>query len=528
MSAKIASPGRLQQVAKKSRRTQEKLTQTILQEGSETAAAQAAAACITEASLTEAEINSWHQDMRRRLDKIIADPEKNLGFIEVQVAESSNELLRLLTQRAAQAKANATVFHCPDCHGLLGREHTIGRTVRSRYGEFKVYRHHGYCGACEAWHFPADLALGLQPHCSASPYLQEVTALLGSKMPSEQAAQVAERFGLDLSGSFIHRQALRQGIKAQGVRQARLEELSTWEGLQGLAKTEPATGPFTLVIEIDAWNIRERDHWGQTQAVREQAAKDKTEIPSSWHWVYVGTVFRLDHRAQTAGGRAVISQRGYVCTRLGIEALMRQLYRQAIDCGLGQAKDVLVVADGAVWIWNAACDRFPQARSRLDLYHADQHLWEVAHDLYGRGTPEARAWVEPLLKNVRRDEHQTLIRRLEEIQSEAQKKLQVKVQKHIDYFEDNAKRMNYGEIIAARKAIQKGTATRAQEVKASEPLGSGAIESTCRQYQCRFKRTGQFWSLKGDEALMCLETFWRNGQWHLLFPHAKPPPNTHN
>jgi hypothetical protein len=44
-------------------------------------------------------------------------------------------------------------------------------------------------------------------------------------------------------------------------------------------------------------------------------------------------------------------------------------------------------------------------------------------------------------------------------------------------------------------------------------------ESTCRPYQCRFKRPGQFWSEQGDEALMCLETFWRNDRWHLLFPH---------
>ena len=79
---------------------------------------------------------------------------------------------------------------------------------------------------------------------------------------------------------------------------------------------------------------------------------------------------------------------------------------------------------------------------------------------------------------------------------------------------------DYREIIAACKAVKDGTAT--PQAKAAEPLGSGAIESTCRRYQCRFKRTGQFWSMEGDETLMCLETFWRNGQWHDLFPHATP------
>ena len=64
-------------------------------------------------------------------------------------------------------------------------------------------------------------------------------------------------------------------------------------------------------------------------------------------------------------------------------------------------------------------------------------------------------------------------------------------------------------------------AGRGEGVKAQEPLGSGAIESTCRQYQGRFKRTGQFRSTAGDEALLCLETCWRHGRWHDLYPHAK-------
>ena len=80
----------------------------------------------------------------------------------------------------------------------------------------------------------------------------------------------------------------------------------------------------------------------------------------------------------------------------------------------------------------------------------------------------------------------------------------------------------------ARKAVAAGTATKAKQLKANEPLGSGAIESTCRQYQVRFKRTGQFWSCAGDEALLCLETYWRNERWHELFPHAKAPAVANN
>jgi hypothetical protein len=49
------------------------------------------------------------------------------------------------------------------------------------------------------------------------------------------------------------------------------------------------------------------DQWGETEALRQQG-----QNPERWRWVYMGTVFRLDQRGQTAGQRAVITERGYV------------------------------------------------------------------------------------------------------------------------------------------------------------------------------------------------------------------------
>jgi hypothetical protein len=353
----------------------------------------------------------------------------------------------------------------------------------------------------------------------ASPYVQEISALLVSKMPAEQAVLVAERLGLDLSRCGLHQEAHRQGLKAQEWRSQFVGQLDTWEQIQQVARSAaqgPPVQPFTLVIEIDAWDIRERDDWGKTKELREQGKK-----PERWHWVYMATVFRLDHRGQTAGNRAVITQRGYAATRLGVEALSAQLYREALARGLGQAQLVLVIADGALWIWNLAKDRFPNARQQLDLFHGEQHLWAVAHDLYGKGTPEAQAWVAPLLQQIRDDQTVAVIATLAELKPRLLEAQQKKIQTQIDYFEHNAHRMKYKEVLEARQACEEGKATEEQEQLANRPVGSGAIESACRQYQCRFKRTGQFWTTAGDEALMCLETLWRNGRWHELYPHAR-------
>ena len=173
--------------------------------------------------------------------------------------------------------------------------------------------------------------------------------------------------------------------------------------------------------------------------------------------------------------------------------------------GLLQAELVLVVADGAAWIWNLVGERFKGAREVLDFYHAAEHLWTVANTVFGSGTAAAKQWVQPLISQLKEgkgaDVIQTLEQALQKIVDRPEDRKTVEVERN--YFLTHQSRLDY-------KAI----------AEAGYPIGSGAMESTCRQYQCRLKRTGQFWTTAGDEALITLETMWRNQRWRLLFPHA--------
>jgi hypothetical protein len=190
-------------------------------------------------------------------------------------------------------------------------------------------------------------------------------------------------------------------------------------------------------------------------------------------------------------------------TRGGVDALKEQLWAEAMHHGLGRAAKVLIVADGAEWIWHLASDRFAGVQQRVDFYHVSQHLWSVAYTLHPDDAA-ARAWVEPLLDKLQTDASCQVITELEHLRERVEGAAREKVEQEANYLQTHRDRLDYG------TAQKKG-----------EPLGSGAMESTCRQYQVRFKRTGQFWSQIGDEALMSLETFRRNGRWHLLFPHAR-------
>jgi hypothetical protein len=256
------------------------------------------------------------------------------------------------------------------------------------------------------------------------------------------------------------------------------------------------------VIEIDAWNIRERDNWGRTERMRKAG-----EDTGRWHWVYTGTVFRLDQRGTTENGRPVIAERGYIATRAGLDPFRDQLYVEAVQRGLLEAQTVLILADGAIWIWNLADDRFKGARQRVDLHHVQEHLWALARELFDPGSEKAKAWVAPYLSWLerRKDGALDVLHGLEGLRAAPDPLDAARreaLEREIHYFDTHKGRMDYktGKV-------------------SGQPVGSGAVESTCNQYQRRFKLPGQFWSLEGDEAFLALASLHRNGRWHRIFSH---------
>lgn len=459
-------------------------------------------------STQKVEIMMGEEDVANWLyDKVVAalPGTHTMGDMEKAIDRQSRDVRRKVLERLTQDAASREAFDCPRCRRSLNVvDHRRRRTVDSTFGEVRFTRSYGCCTSCQEHFAPADDALGLHGRAPASPRVQEICALTVLRAPAGQAEDDIRRLtGIKMGASTLHREARRQGERALEMREADEQLTQTLKGVGELAaRAPPLPKHTTLVIEIDAWNIRERDNWGKTKALL-KAGEDS----GRWHWVYTGTVFRLDQRGTTESGRPMIADRGFIATRKGIPSFQRQLYAEALQRGYCAAETVLVLADGAIWIWNLAEDRFKGAKQRVDLHHVQEHLWGLAGELHGKGTPEAQAWVRPYLRwlEKRKDGALDVIDSLDQLRKnlgEFSKKQRAAIAGEVEYFKGHKDRMDY----KTGKAL-------------GQPVGSGAIESTCSQYQRRFKLTGQFWTLAGDEAFLALATLHRNSRWNRLFPH---------
>ena len=176
-----------------------------------------------------------------------------------------------------------------------------------------------------------------------------------------------------------------------------------------------------------------------------------------------------------------------------------RIYTEAWCRGWEWAKLKVVLGDGAVWIWNLANQHFPGAIQIVDLYHARQHLWEMAALLHPNDLAEKNSWMVPMKALLDGGEIELLVARLREIaaeQSASHPGLTDEILKQAAYFETNASRMNYPRFRSMGLFV-----------------GSGVIEAGCKAVVgSRLKRSGMFWSVRGANAIIALRCCRLNGR----------------
>lgn len=344
------------------------------------------------------------------------------------------------------------------------------------------------------WVCPARQHWGLGPHQKMTPELEDRICLTATLTGSYQAAaEVSAKWGSAVDDSTIRVHARKMGQRAESQVQTRLAESAA--GRPPAGKTPPPSG---MVIMMDGWMARQRGvDWGQKARGGAQ--------PVAWHEIKGAVIYRLGQAGQTAGGRGMITQKQVVAWQGEPLAFGRRVQLEAQRSGLAAAREVFVVADGSVWIWNVQQDRFQQASGVLDFYHASQHLWVVGRALHPENEDQARAWVEPLLNQLRHGQESGVLQTLTDLPAwcaQRHKTLPPEVGRETEYFQNHREHLHY----------------QAMEERGC-PVGSGAMESFCAQLQGRFKRCGQFWSKPGLGDLLALDVARRNLDWDCLWSH---------
>jgi hypothetical protein len=178
------------------------------------------------------------------------------------------------------------------------------------------------------------------------------------------------------------------------------------------------------------------------------------------------------------------------------EPFGKRLYVEAWKRGWSRAEKKVVIGDGAEWIWNIAKQHFPGAIQIVDLYHARQHLWDLAHLLYPSDSKRQNAWIGLHQKRwLDKGKIGKLVASLRAIRVR-HPDLANKIRNEADYFANNAARMNYPRF-------------RKQNLF----VGSGVIEAGCKTViGHRLKHSGMFWTLKGANAILALRCSHLNGR----------------
>lgn len=399
------------------------------------------------------------------------------------------------------------------CLRDLPLETTLGRvTIRA---------HYGYDPQSQRWMFPVKELWGLRAHQEVSPYLEQLVSYTATECGSYQKAQqMAASWGVKISATSIHKHVQHLGAKAQQQEQIRARRALDAATRPEVARQAQAQAPnalqeYSLVISMDAWKARERGpDWGLKPAT---APGERVE----WKDLKLAVIYRLDQLVEkappqtdpTAKPRRQILQKFWVASPSDTppEEFGRLVHAEALRRGMAQAKYVFLVSDGALWIWNIVADRFVGALSELDFYHASQHLWAVAHDLFPQAEA-ARAWVEPLLHQLRHGQEAEVLGTLEKLPEHVRTlggTLSKLLEREIKYFTTHRDHIHYQDNAA------KGF-----------PEGSGAIESACSQFQNRFKRTGQFWKSASLGRLQSLKVARQDGDGEELSQPSSPIPLT--
>jgi len=221
------------------------------------------------------------------------------------------------------------------------------------------------------------------------------------------------------------------------------------------------------------------------------------ENGSTWKEMKLGLTF-LDKdviRRKNKRESGIITKKEYVTYLGSVDEFKKLLFESAASAGYGKVKNVVVIGDGAHWIWNMCKELFPDAECILDFYHLSENVYNYAKELYPNDENNYKRWAKCVIYYIETDQIKKALKKIADSPIRTREK--VNVVNLEGYIKNNIDRINY------------------LEYKNKDYyIGSGMIESGNKiVVQKRMKQAGMRWGSEGAQYMAALRAKHESKQW---------------
>lgn len=303
-----------------------------------------------------------------------------------------------------------TTLTCPYCkNDCLAYKGDAEREVVTIFGIISPRRAYYYCKGCKRGLSPLDERLGLLED-SFLPTVREVVTWLTSMDPYGKCLEFVARlltFSISPRSAWLITQRVAADVKSRCD-----EELAKAFGDPAdICLPEPeVAAPEVGVVSLDGVMARigkpdKKEKAQISDPTRpcnhaDGLGEEEAEAKPGFKEVKLalaGHLIPAKKNSANKDERPSIGIRKYAVHLGQPQALFQMLLLLVYRLGLHQAKTLLVIADGAHWIWAGVKEHFAslgiQVVEILDYWHAVEHLWALSRALYGQGTQAASVWV---------------------------------------------------------------------------------------------------------------------------------------
>ena len=390
--------------------------------------------------------------------------------------------------------ADKRTVSCP-CGHQASYQELRAKPVLTAVGPARVSRPYYLCAHCHTGQFPADVELDIED-TELSPGVRRMQAVVGQEAPFDHGRQQMKL----LADLEVTTKAVERTAEAIGADIAAREQEEIQRAVQ-LDLPVIVGEPIPILhVQMDGTGVPvvKKETVGRQGKIEGQPAHTRE---AKLGCVFTQTAWDTEGFALRDPGSTT-----YVAAIETAEEFGKRIYLEAWKRGWSRAEKKVVIGDGAEWIWNIADQHFPGAIQIVDLYHARQHLWELARKLYPNQRAEQERWMllhkDALLDEGKIEELAASLRSINSDNPELAEKIRIEA----DYFEKNTARMRY-------------PAFRAQHLF----VGSGVIEAGCKTIiGSRCKQSGMFWTVRGANAILALRCCYFNGRFEDYWEARRP------